>query len=342
MRSTLVGIGRDHGLRIVIMIGVVATFLVMSPGFRGQSAIYATLESFAFVGIVALGLAVTMIAGELDLSVASMAAFMGVIAIEVAQYGLVVAIVAATTGGFLFGALQGLAIAKLGINSLVFTTGTLILLRGFAYIASNDSPVVLKDFTISDPLHARYGILSPSSIIAIILFVAVGLFLAYTRPGRHIYAVGGARAEATAAGVPVRRSLTVSFGISGAAAGLAGAIACLKGGSAAPEGFPDLLLLAVGAALIGGIGLYGGVGNGWNVVIGVAITGALAAGMATLAGPSYLNNLVLGSLLVILLVADFLIMRASRARRLARLRHFVAQGAEPARELVTGELRPGM
>ncbi|MFB2585231.1 ABC transporter permease [Herbiconiux liukaitaii] len=337
MRGALATTSREYGLRIIILVAVIATFLIISKGFSGPSSVYAVLESFAFVGIVALGLSVTMIAGELDLSVASTAALMGVIAIEVAQFGLVVAILTAVVGGFVLGALQGWLIAKLGINSLVFTAGSLIAIRGFAYIASDNAPVVLTDFEISDPLHARFAMFfSPSSIIAIIVFVILGVFLAYTRPGRHIYAIGGARTEAIAAGVPLTSSMTLAFGISGATAGLAGAIACLKGGSAAPEGFPDLLLLAVGAALIGGIGLYGGVGTIGHVVVGVAITGTLQAGMATLAAPSYLNNLVLGVLLVLLLVADFLIVRASRRRRLTRLRTIVAtEGEVPTEALVS-------
>ena len=72
------------------------------------------------------------------------------------------------------------------------------------------------------------------------------------------------------------------------------------------------------------------------VVVGVAITGTLTAGMATLAAPSYLNNLVLGILLVLLLVADFLIIRATRRRRLQRLRTIVAaEGEVPAEALTT-------
>lgn len=135
---------RDYGLRLIVLVAVIAVFLTISPGFRSSSSIYAVLEQLAFVGVVAAGLAATMIAGELDLSVASMAALMGVIAIRMAEYGLVVAIVSALVGGALLGALQGYAIAKLGINSLVFTTGTLILLRGAAYIVAEGEPVVLK------------------------------------------------------------------------------------------------------------------------------------------------------------------------------------------------------
>jgi ribose transport system permease protein len=326
MRSSFSSLSflRDYGLRLVILVGVISIFLAISPGFRSASSVYAVLEQLAFVGVVAAGLAVTMIAGELDLSVASMAALTGVIAIHMAQFGLVIAILSALAAGALLGAIQGYAIAKLGINSLVFTTGTLILLRGAAYILADGEPVVLKEFTVSDPLHVRMLFFSPGSIIALVALTLLGLFLAYTRPGRNIYAIGGARVEATAAGAPVKRSLTVAFLISGAGAGLVGGITCLKGGSAAPEGFGDLLLLAVGAALIGGVGLYGGVGNVWHMIIGARIVGVLTSGMATLASPSYLNSLVLGVLLIVLLLADFGLDRAVARERLVRIRRQLA------------------
>lgn len=318
---------RDYGLRLIVLVGVVVSFLILSPGFRSPSSIYGVLEQLAFVGIVATGLAVTMIAGELDLSVASMAAVAGVVAIHAAQFGLVAALVAGVATGAILGGLQGYAIAKLGINSLVFTVGSLVLLRGLAYILSDNEPIVLTDFTLSDPFHERWGVFSPASIIALIVVGGIGVFLAITRPGRNIYAVGGSRTEAIAAGVPARPSLTLSFAISGGCAALAGAIACLKGGSAAPEGFPDLMLLAVSAALIGGIGLYGGIGNIWHVLIGVGIVGAISVGMSTLAGPSYLNNLVLGLLLILLLLADFVLDRAAERARLIRLRRQALDGA---------------
>lgn len=322
---------RDYGLRLLILLGVVVAFLIVSPGFRSPSSLYGLLEQLAFIGIVAAGLAVTMIAGELDLSVASMAAVAGVVAIHAAQYGLVVALLAGTAVGIGLGLLQGYAIAKLGINSLVFTAGSLVLLRGLAYILSHDAPIVLKDFTVSDVFHERWGVFSLASVIAIVLLVALGVFLAVTRPGRNIYAIGGARTEAIAAGVPPKRSLVISFGFSGGFAALAGTMACLKGGSAAPESFPELMLLAVSAALIGGIGLYGGVGNIWHVLIGVGIAGSITVGMSTIAGPSYMRNLVLGSLLILLLLADLALDRAIVRNRFAKLKR-AASGTPPAKQ----------
>ncbi|MCW2763808.1 MAG: transporter permease [Marmoricola sp.] len=319
MHTSILDFTRDYGIRIFVLVGVIGSFLIMVPSTRGVASAYSLLEQLPFVGLVALGIAVTMIAGELDLSVASMAALMGVFAIMTAPYGLAAAIAVATIGGALLGAIQGFCIARLRINSLVFTIGTLALFRGLAYILSGGQPLILKDFVSADPLHLRWGIFSLSSVIAVSVVVVIGCHLAFTRSGRSIYAIGGARAEATAAGVPVKRSLTQAFAISGACAGLAGAIACLKGGSAAPEGFHDLLLLAAGAAMIGGIALSGGVGNVWNVLIGIAITGSLSVGMAAMAGPAYVSSLVLGILLILILSLDYFLDKAGRKQKLQRL-----------------------
>ena len=103
----------------------------------------------------------------------------------------------------------------------MFTIGTLILLRGLTYIASDNAPIIIQNITITDPLLDRYVVFSISSIAALTVFILAGLFLTYTRWGREIYAIGGARNEAIAAGVPRIRPLTVSFAISAGCASLA-------------------------------------------------------------------------------------------------------------------------
>ena len=115
----------------------------------------------------------------------------------------------------LLGALQGSLIGRLGINSLVFTIGTLILLRGVTYMLSDNAPIMLDEFRDHRSAPARAsGSSRWSIIVALIVFVLAGFFLAYTRWGREIYAIGGARNEAIAAGVPRVRPLTIAFAIS--------------------------------------------------------------------------------------------------------------------------------
>jgi len=312
----------------ILPLGVLAvTWVVIAsttPSFKGQSSVFSVLEGFPLLGLVALGLAVTIIAGELDLSVGSMAALAGVVAVKSGSTGLVGALAIATLMGVVLGAVQGTVIARLGINSLVLTVGTLILLRGAAYLASSNKPSQLKNFVISDPLLDRYGILSISSIIALSIFVVLGLFLAYTRYGREIYAIGGARDEARAAGVPRFRPLVLTFALSGGCAALAGALASLKGGSAAPQNYDDVLLSGAAAALVGGVSLYGGRGTVLNVALGVGVLSVVAAGLAARGSDASLTQLVTGALLIVVVAVEYV---AGRLGQRSRLRHAAAQGA---------------
>src|SRR3954447_24857966 len=102
---------------IVLLIVTWVLIASTTPSFKGQSSVYSVLEGFPLLGLVALGVAVTMIAGELDLSVGSMAALAGGVAVKSASAGLVPAVLAAVAVGGAIGAVQGTAIARLGINS---------------------------------------------------------------------------------------------------------------------------------------------------------------------------------------------------------------------------------
>lgn len=297
---------RPYALPLAALVVTWIVISVITPTFRGEASVYSVLEGFSLVGLVALGLAVTLIAGEFDLSVGSMAALAAIITVLTSSTGLIGCIAIATACGVVFGALQGIVIGRLGISSLVFTIGTLIMLRGLTYIFSDHEPIIIENFQITDPLLERYWIFSVSSIIALFVFVTAWLFLTYTRWGREIYAIGGARNEAIAAGVPRVRTLTISFAISSGCASLAGALAATRGGSAAPQNYDDLLLTGAAACLLGGISLYGGRGTVLNVAFGVAILAVVVAGLAARGTSASLVQLVTGSLLLTVIAIEFL------------------------------------
>jgi ribose transport system permease protein len=144
-----------------------------------------------------------------------------------------------------------------------------------------------------------------SSLVALGVFVVVGLVLAVTRYGREIYAIGGARTEAVAAGVRSTRALMISFALSAGCASLAGALASLRGGSAAPENYADVLLAAVAGAALGGISLYGGRGTVLNVVLGVGVLSVVTAGLGLRGAQSSLVQLVTGALLLGSIALEF-------------------------------------
>lgn len=297
---------RPYALPLAVLLITWIVIATITPSFRGAGSVYAVLEGFPLVGLVALGLAVTIIAGELDLSVGSMAALAAAIAVLSSPAGLVGSVLIATLVGTALGALQGTLIGQLRINSLVFTIGTLILLRGLTYISTGNAPIMIQNIEMTDPLLDRYWIFSVSSIVALTVFVLAGLFLSYTRWGREIFAIGGARNEAISAGVPRIRPLTISFAISAGCASLAGALAATRGGSAAPQNYADLLLSGVAAALLGGISLYGGRGTVLNVALGVAVLTVVATGLAARGSAASLVQLVTGALLLTMIAIEFL------------------------------------
>ncbi|MFN8221652.1 MAG: ABC transporter permease [Gaiellales bacterium] len=323
----------------LLVLGV--TWVVMawiSSTFRGEGSVYAVLENLPLLGLIALAIAVTMIAGELDLSVGSMAAMAGVLAVKAADHGLVPCVAWAVAVCVVVGAIQGFLIAKTAINSLVFTIGTLILLRGVTYMLSGgpngQAPVTLEDFGVSDALLARHWVFSVSSITALVVFALVGVFLAFARAGREIYAIGGARAEAAAAGVSTTWSLTIVFAISAGCAALAGSLASLRGGSAAPENYADLLLTGVAAAALGGVSLWGGRGTVINVLIGVFILGVVTAALAARGAEGSTVQLITGALLLGVIGLEFVESRlAGRNRGRPRHPDRAPPGPAPAPEV---------
>jgi ribose/xylose/arabinose/galactoside ABC-type transport system permease subunit len=289
------------------------TWLVMATStkeFRGEGSVFAVLEGFTLLGLVALGV-------ELDLSVGSIAAMAGIIAVRATEwgFGLAGSVLVAFGICLAIGATQGFCIALLGINSLVFTVGTLILFRGVTYLLSGgpngQAPRALEDFSLSDALLERHWVFSVSSIVALCVFAVVGSFLAYTRYGREIYAIGGARPEALSAGIRTWRPLTIAFAISAGCAGLAGALASIRGGAAAPESYEELLLAGVAGAALGGVSLWGGRGTVLNVVIGVLVLSVVTASLAVRGAQGSTVQLITGALLLGVIALEFVEQRTA-------------------------------
>lgn len=299
----------DLLVRAALLACVWIVFTVLDGGFASDDTLFSVLQAGAFLGLVAVGVGVAMIAGELDLSAASVAAVAGVIAVKLTGIGIVPAIIVTTLIGAVFGAAQGACIAWLRINSVVFTIGMLFALRGVAHLLTDSNAVLLPIDKLeqSDQLIERLWIFSPYSLLTIAVLIAVGIALAVTRWGREIYAVGGARAESAAAGVPQRRPLILAFSLSGATASLAGAMSSIIAGSGSAQAFENVLLLAVTAALIGGIGLYGGRGTMLNVALGVLILQSFVAGLTNEGATQDTQQLATGGLLIATVVLELLL-----------------------------------
>lgn len=292
--------------RIGILLFLWLAFTALSPNFSSFSNVYSVFEGFAIAGLVAAGVGTTMLVGELDLSVGSVAAVAGIIAVQCTGFGLVPAVLIASAVSLVYGLIQGWIIARTGINSLVFTIATLILVRGVAFAMTPTAVLMpMERIGMSDFLIFRLFIFSPFSLTTICVITALGLFLGYARWGREMMAFGGARNEARAAGLNMRRPIIIAFAISATLAGLAGSLASIKSASAAPFSYEGMLLTGVTAALVGGVSLYGGKGTMFGVVIGVLILRVLTAGIASRGAAVYVEYLATGVILLLVLVVEF-------------------------------------
>lgn len=306
-----------------ISLAVVAYLAValMIPHFVSTAGTAALLDGAVMTGLVALGIGLTMIAGELDMSVGSMAALSSVCVILMVGSGINVFVALGVTVAcaLVFGAVQGWIIATLNMNSLVFTIGSLIGLRGIAlYTANETTPTLPVDMLVlSDGFMARYGIFSSLSIVMLLAFAAVEFFAARTIFGREIYAIGGGRAESRAAGVPQVRPIWIAFALSAGFAALAGGLIAMRSGSASPLGFDAVLMQAVTACLIGGVALEGGKGRFLWVLLGLLTLRTVISAAASLGAPFWAQNLIVGLLLLGVIGAE-VGLRSLPRRRLSR------------------------
>lgn len=317
----------QYALQLIVLAAVIGSMYALYPAFRVESSI----ERLIPLGVIAAGLAVTMIAGEFDLSIASMAALAGAITVVLSDHGLIVSLLIAITVCTLMGMLQGWAIAALGINSLVFTVGTLVLIRGLTWLVCDGLAISIEDVTASDIFYGRLLFLSPGSITALCILIGLGIFLSRTRWGRELYALGSARQEAIAAGVRYRRGMVVAFGISAACGAVGGGLTSALSGSAAPNALESMLVLGIAAVLVGGVSIAGGRGTMVNVFLGFAIISVLSAGLAGMGSKAFVAQLFTGIFLLAIVLAEYVIARLREHSDRSRLKQLAESSPrEPA------------
>jgi ribose transport system permease protein len=300
--------------RGVPLAGLFIFFTVTVDGFASVNDVFSILEGFALMGLLSLGLGLTIISGEFDLSVAAVAAVAGLLGIKLIHLGWLPCLAAVGAASLLFGALQAVIFLWAGVRSIVFTLGTSIAVGGLAFIVSGSQTLALQssEFSYSDAVTQQWTVFSPFSLVTLCAFVALGFALRLTRWGRSVRALGAARAEARAAGVRVTATIASCFALSALLAALAGLLASISGGSAAPGGFDPLLLPAATAALIGGVAISGGRGSALGIGIGVMTLEVLDSGLSLEGAQSYVQSLATGALLLFLVATEVVGPRVRR------------------------------
>jgi len=290
---------------LTLTLGALLTLPVYSTTALTVFDGYNTLQNFAALGLVALGVGITMIAGELDLSSAGTYAFAGMLAVKAGQDSAVVGLVIAVGVAALLGAAQGLLVAKLRISSVPITIAGFFVLAGAVGAIGHDQSVRFEAFNVGlrldEPILSLFSV---RSLVVLGLFVLVALFMGFTRVGRDVRAVGSDRDAARVSGVRVDAILVGTFATSAALCALGGALLAFSLSVAQATVTVNPLIFAVTAALVGGVTLSGGRGGALGVAAGALSLSVVQQVFAMLASPSYVQNLAFGGLLLLAVASD--------------------------------------
>jgi ribose/xylose/arabinose/galactoside ABC-type transport system permease subunit len=291
----------------VVLGALIAFFSWASPYFFQPNNLRNILLQVGVVGMVAIGQTFVIIAGGIDLSVGSMIGVTGVVAGLVALHsgsGALLPILAAIAAGGFFGSVNGVVTSVFNIPSFITTLASLSMLRGLALIITDTQN--LYGFNAAFK-YVGAGSVAGLPIIVwmfLLLLAAAYIFQQHSPFARHMYAVGGDRRAAALFNISIRHVEIVLFALSGAIAGLAGAVLAARVASAEPNAGIGFELTSIAAVIIGGTSLTGGEGGVQRTFVGVLILGVINNGLNLLAVPSYYQQVVAGFVIVLAVILD--------------------------------------
>lgn len=298
---------RSEWRGVILLAVVLVAALILEP--LVFSAYSVTLSRVALVGLVALGLSVVLLMGEIDLSVASTVVLSGVVMAQTSN--LVIGILAALATGVVIGLVNAFFVVKVGINSFIATLGMMFVLKGLALVISNSKPIPLDNLTFAIKFGLPIaGPLTPRILIFVALFLCLQVFLTRVRAGREVFAVGGNRQAARDAGIPVDRRIFTGFVMCGAIAALAGVVDTLERTAADPTAGSTVLLSSIAAAIIGGVALTGGRGSILGTLIGALSLGTLEVALTLTGVQVDIQQIYIGGVLLLAVITDPASLRA--------------------------------
>lgn len=304
--SVVSGIFRWKEIGIfLIAIVVFCYFWVSNSAFVSHNNLVTVSQTVAPVAIMALGLVMVMVLGEIDLSVGSTFGFTPAlmwIFYDDMRLVLPVAVILALIVTALVGFVNGAVRVYLGVPSFVVTIGTFFLLGGLTVILLNGFPVNAP----SGDLRSALGAHQYAEILWTIgLVVVMHLLLKRTRWGLHTFATGGNFTGAGEAGIKVDRIRIGNFMICAVLAGFAGILEAMRIGSIDPlAGGADTMLYAIAAAIIGGTPLAGGVGTMIGAFLGAIVYSVLKQGFTLLGVSANTFQVIVGIAILLIMILN--------------------------------------
>jgi len=302
--------------RLLPFLTLIALFVglsVTSPYFLTPTNIASVIRQTAVLNLMALGMTMIIIAGGIDLSVGAILALSGLLGCRLmaAGYPIWTGLCVGVMVGTLCGLANGVMTAKLKLNPFIVTLGTMGIYRGFCLILSGGLGIHSLPKAFS---YLGEGSLLGVPFVLLVLLVcgaAVHVVLEHTRMGRYAFAIGSNPDAAFYAGIPVTFHVSAVYAAGGFLAGLAGMVEASRLMTGQPTAGQGYELQAIAAVVIGGGSLRGGAGSVVGTLIGAFIMGLLANGSDLLGIPPYVQQALIGAVIILAVLLDELRKRRS-------------------------------
>ncbi|MBN6191684.1 ABC transporter permease [Aneurinibacillus sp. BA2021] len=288
---------------ILLVVIVAASFL--SPNFLSSDNIFNVLRQVAVITILAFGAMTLIIGGMIDLSAGAVMAFAGVVSVLVYKStgNLLFAILAGILIGMLCNLVNAFLVATLKTPAFIVTLGMMLMARGAVLeLTQGQNVLQLGDFILIG--QGNLGWLPIPVLVLIGVTIVIWYLMNQTRYGRSVYAVGGNEEAARAAGISVERVKYQAFLVNGALVGIAGVIFMSRVNAGLPNAGVGYELQAITAPIIGGTSFSGGVGTVMGTLAGALIVGILGNIMNLIGIGSYIQQIVMGAIIVVAVAYD--------------------------------------
>ena len=295
--------------RLLPFLSLIVLFVALSiasPHFLTETNLSSVVRQTAVINIMALGMTMIIIAGGIDLSVGSILGMGGLIGTLAMEKGAPIpaGVAIGVLTGLLCGVVNGALTTRLKIAPFIVTLGTLGIFRGVTLIISNGLPV--------HRIPASFSFLGEGNLLGVpfVLWLLVGcavathVILERTSLGRYAFSIGSNVDAAVYAGIPVAFHTTAVYAIGGMLTGLAGMIEASRLMTGQPTAGQGYELQAIAAVVIGGGSLHGGEGTVIGTLIGAFIMGLLSNGSDLLGVSPYLQQAIIGAVIILAVSVD--------------------------------------
>jgi len=312
----------NYMLEIVLVI-LIISIASLTPGFFTTANMLNVLRNASLTGVIAFGMTITIITGQIDLSVGSAVALYGVVAARVTEilqahgmpntYGILIGIASALLLSIVLGTLMSLIHIKFNIPTFIISLACLNIYFGVAAILSRGFPITVFPAWYNQIGAGRlFGVPYPA-IVLLIVFIVVFIIMKYTRLGREAYAVGGNGEAARLCGINIPKVKIASMIAPQFLAAVSSILLTAQVMSASSQFGRGFEMTVISSVIIGGASLFGGVGKVWGTFLGIIFLAIISNGMTILNISEFMQFVVRGGLILVAVTVNTVVGNRQQA-----------------------------